>query len=101
RKALSRAGSAYARTILNVDLRDLTSGFACYRRAALERIGLDSVRSNGYAFQIEMKYRALRAGLQVVELPIIFEDRRVGESKMSGRTVAEAIWRVWKLRASV
>jgi dolichol-phosphate mannosyltransferase len=101
RRALSRAGSAYARAVLSVDLRDLTSGFACYRRAALQRMDLGSVRSNGYAFQIEMKYRALRAGLRVLELPIVFEDRRVGQSKMSGRIVAEALWRVWKLRASV
>jgi dolichol-phosphate mannosyltransferase len=98
RKIISRGGSLYARTILGVDVRDLTGGFLCYRRRALETIDLDGVRSNGYSFQIEMKYRALGAGLRVVETPIVFVDRRVGQSKMSRAIFAEALLMVWKLR---
>ena len=91
----------YARTVLGVGVRDLTSGFVCYRRGTLERIDLDAVSSNGYSFQIEMKYRVLKAGMEVVETPIVFEDRRVGQSKMSGGIFAEALFMVWKLRFSV
>jgi dolichol-phosphate mannosyltransferase len=98
RKLISRGGSLYARTILGVKVRDLTSGFICWRRTALEAIDLDSIRSNGYSFQIEMKYRALRAGLRVVETPIVFVDRRVGQSKMSRAIFLEALGMVWKLR---
>lgn len=98
RLALSRGGSLYARTVLGVHVRDLTSGFKAWRRAALERIDLDEVHSEGYCFQIEMTWRALRAGLSVVEVPIVFVDRQVGRSKMSRRIVAEAVWRVWALR---
>jgi dolichol-phosphate mannosyltransferase len=98
RKVLSRGGSLYARTILGVKIRDLTAGFICWRRRALEAIDLGAVRSNGYSFQIEMKYRALRAGLDVVETPIVFEDRRVGQSKMSRAIFVEALGMVWKLR---
>jgi dolichol-phosphate mannosyltransferase len=98
RKLISRGGSLYARTILGVDLRDLTSGFICWRRSALEALDLDAIKSNGYSFQIEMKYRALEAGLRVVEVPIVFVDRRVGQSKMSRRIFAEALGMVWKLR---
>jgi dolichol-phosphate mannosyltransferase len=98
RQLISRAGSFYARTILGVDVRDLTAGFICYRRETLVRLDLDAVESNGYSFQIEMKYRVLRAGMKVVELPIVFEDRRVGQSKMSRAIVAEALGMVWKLR---
>jgi dolichol-phosphate mannosyltransferase len=98
RKAISRGGSLYARTILGVRTRDLTSGFAGYRRATLEGIGLDTVRSNGYSFQIEMKYRALRSGYRVVEHPIVFPDRRVGKSKMSRKIFVEALTMVWKMR---
>ncbi len=98
RKLISRGGSLYARTILGVRVRDLTSGFICWRRRALEAIDLDSIASNGYSFQIEMKYRALRAGLRVEEVPIVFVDRRVGQSKMSRAIFLEALWVVWKLR---
>ena len=98
RKLISRGGSLYARTILGVRVRDLTSGFICWRRATLEAIDLSTVRSNGYSFQIEMKYRALRRGLRLVETPITFVDRRVGQSKMSRAIFAEALLMVWKLR---
>jgi dolichol-phosphate mannosyltransferase len=98
RQLISRAGGHYARLILDLDVRDPTSGFLCYRRETLEQIDLGAVHSNGYGFQIEMKYRVHRAGLRIVEIPIIFEDRRVGQSKMSRAIVAEALWMVWKLR---
>jgi dolichol-phosphate mannosyltransferase len=98
RRLLSRGGSFYARSILGVPVRDLTGGFKCFRRKVLESIDLGSVRSNGYAFQIELTYRTIRRGFRVVEVPITFVDRRVGKSKMSGRIVAEALWMVWKIR---
>lgn len=98
RQFISRAGGRYARSVLGFDVNDPTSGFVCYRRETLARIDLSAVRSNGYGFQIEMKYRAHRAGLRLVEVPIVFEDRRVGQSKMSGSIVAEALWMVWRLR---
>jgi len=98
RKIISRGGSLYARTILGIKVRDVTAGFICYRRRALEAIDLGAVTSNGYSFQIEMKYRAIRAGLKVVETPIVFVDRRVGQSKMSRAIFAEALLMVWKLR---
>ena len=98
RKLISRGGSLYARTVLGVKVRDVTAGFICWRRRALEAIDLDAIRSNGYSFQIEMKYRAIRAGLTVVETPIIFIDRRVGKSKMSRAIFLEALGMVWKLR---
>src|SRR5579871_1277554 len=79
RKIISRGGSLYARAVLGVSLRDLTAGFICYRRAALEGIDLDGIKSSGYGFQIEMKYRLLKAGYRVVEYPIVFADRRVGK----------------------
>lgn len=99
RKIISRGGGLYARTVLGVDIRDLTAGFMCWRRTALEAINLASVTSNGYSFQIEMKYRALNQGLRLVETPIVFEDRRVGQSKMSKAIFVEAMAKVWKLRA--
>ena len=98
RRAVSAAGSYYARTLLSAPIRDLTGGFKCYRREVLERIGLDAVDSRGYAFQIETTYRALRAGFRVVEIPITFADREVGGSKMSPAIVLEAIWKVPLLR---
>jgi dolichol-phosphate mannosyltransferase len=79
-------------------VRDVTAGFVCWRRKALEAIDLGSIKSNGYGFQIEMKYRAISAGLKLVETPIVFVDRRVGQSKMSGRIVSEAMRMVWRLR---
>jgi dolichol-phosphate mannosyltransferase len=96
RRVISAGGSLYARVVLGV--RDLTGGFKCYRRSVLETIELDSVHSKGYAFQIETTYRALRAGFEVVEVPITFSDREVGGSKMSKGIVAEAIWKVPRLR---
>jgi len=98
RRILSRGGSLYARTILGIDVRDVTAGFICWRRAALETIDLATVGSNGYSFQIEMKYRALKKGLRLVETPIVFVDRRVGQSKMSRAIFAEALLKVWALR---
>jgi dolichol-phosphate mannosyltransferase len=100
RKLLSRGGSLYARTILGVRIRDLTGGFKCFRREVLEAIDLPSVTCSGYAFQIELTYRALRRGFRVAELPIVFEDRRIGRSKMSRRIVLEAISKVWAIRRS-
>jgi len=98
RRLLSKGGSFYARTILGLPVRDLTGGFKCFRREVLESIDLASVRSSGYAFQIELTYRALKRGFKVREVPIVFTDRRVGQSKMSRRIVAEALWMVWKIR---
>lgn len=98
RKVISRGGSLYARTILGVDVRDVTAGFVCWRRGALEAIDLATITSNGYSFQIEMKYRAFKKGLRIVETPIMFVDRRVGQSKMSRAIVAEALLKVWALR---
>jgi len=98
RRVISRGGSLYARTILGIDVRDVTAGFACWRRGALEAIDLPSISSNGYSFQIEMKYRAIRRGLKLVETPIQFVDRRVGQSKMSRAIFAEALLKVWALR---
>ena len=98
RKVLSRGGSLYARTILGVEVRDVTAGYVCWRRRALEAIDLASITSNGYSFQIEMKYRALQRGMRLVETPIVFIDRRVGQSKMSRAIFAEALVKVWVLR---
>jgi dolichol-phosphate mannosyltransferase len=98
RRFVSAGGSLYARVLLGVNVKDLTGGFKCLRRDVLETIDLDSIRSKGYAFQIETTYRALRAGFRVVEIPITFADREVGGSKMSRAIVAEAIWKVPRLR---
>ena len=100
RKLISRGGSLYARTILGVRVRDLTGGFKCFRREVLEAIDLPTVECTGYAFQIELTYRALRRGFRVVEVPIVFADRRVGQSKMSRRIVLEAVRKVWSIRRS-
>lgn len=100
RKIISRGGSLYARLILGYPLRDWTGGFNAWRASTLKRIGLSKVTSNGYSFQIELKYRALRAGCQGLEVPITFEERRVGKSKMSFRIVLEAFYRVWQIRSS-
>jgi len=101
RQLISRGGSLYARTILGVGIQDLTGGFKCFHRRVLEAIDLDAVKSTGYAFQIELTYRALRKGFTVREVPIVFEDRRVGHSKMSKKIFAEALTMVWKLRLTV
>jgi dolichol-phosphate mannosyltransferase len=98
RRAISRGGSAYARRVLGVSVRDLTGGFKCFRREVLEAIDFDSIRSKGYAFQIELTYRAIRLGFKVIEVPIVFRDRAVGTSKMDRSIVAEAAWRVPLLR---
>ena len=98
RKVISRGGGIYARTILGIDVQDVTAGFVCWRRTALEAIDLSTIHSNGYSFQIEMKYRAIQRGLRVVETPILFVDRRVGQSKMSRKIFAEALLQVWRLR---
>jgi len=98
RRGISRGGSAYARLALGVGVRDLTGGFKCFRREVLEAIDLDSIRSRGYAFQVEMTYRAIECGFRVVEVPIVFRDRQKGASKMSRSIVLEAIWRVPLLR---
>jgi dolichol-phosphate mannosyltransferase len=101
RQMISRGGSLYARIALGIPIRDLTGGFKCFRRGVLESIDLDAVRSNGYAFQIELTYRALQKGFRVKEVPIVFEDRRVGQSKMSRTIFFEALMMVWKLRFTV
>ena len=98
RRAVSRAGSAYARFLLGVDLRDLTGGFKCYRRTVLETIGIERISSKGYAFQIETTYRAIQRGFRVVEVPITFVERTHGSSKMGGAIVLEAAARVPALR---
>ena len=98
RRLISRGGSLYARIVLGVGVRDLTGGFKCFRRAVLETIDRDAIAARGYGFQIEGTYRALRAGFRVVEVPITFVDRRVGESKMSGAIVLEAMRQVPALR---
>jgi len=98
RRAISRGGSAYARLVLGVEVRDLTGGFKCFRREVLEAIDLDAVHSRGYAFQVELTYRAIQLGFTVAEVPIVFRDRRVGTSKMDRSIVLEAIWRVPLLR---
>lgn len=98
RRLISRGGSLYARIVLGVAVRDLTGGFKCFRRAVLETIDRDAIAARGYGFQIEGTYRALRAGFRVVEVPITFVDRRVGESKMSGAIVLEAMRQVPVLR---
>jgi dolichol-phosphate mannosyltransferase len=98
RRFVSAGGSLYARTLLGVPIRDLTGGFKCFRRKVLETIDLGSVSSKGYAFQIELTYRTLRAGFTVVEVPIVFADRTHGTSKMSRAIFLEAVARVPALR---
>jgi dolichol-phosphate mannosyltransferase len=98
RRAISRGGSAYARLVLGLGVRDLTGGFKCFRREVLEAIDLRSVRSRGYAFQVEMTYRAIQRGFSVAEVPIVFRERRAGASKMGPSIVLEAAWRVPLLR---
>jgi dolichol-phosphate mannosyltransferase len=95
---LSYGANIYARFVTGLPIFDTTGGFKCFRRNVLESIDLNSVKSNGYAFQIEMSYRAWKRGFQLFEIPIIFVDRTEGESKMSKKIVREAIWMVWRLR---
>jgi dolichol-phosphate mannosyltransferase len=98
RRFVSRGGCLYAQVLLGVRVRDLTGGFKCFRREALEAIDLDALSAHGYAFQIETTYRVLRAGLRVREIPIRFVERRAGASKMTGAIVLEAVWKVPLLR---
>jgi dolichol-phosphate mannosyltransferase len=98
RRIVSRGGCWYAEHVLGVPVRDLTGGFKCYRREVLEAIDLDTVRSQGYAFQVELTFRAVRHGFRVKEVPIVFRDREVGTSKMSWRIAVEAVWRVPQMR---
>ena len=98
RLLLSYCANMYARLVTGLRLGDATGGFKCFRRQVLEAIPLDEVKSNGYAFQIEMSFRAWRKGFRITEIPIVFVDRTDGESKMSNRIIREAIWMVWRLR---
>ena len=98
RTFISRGGSVYARLVLGVPVSDLTSGFKCFSRQVLQQLDLTTVRSNGYAFQVEMNYRCYRRGFRVAEVPIVFVDRRVGKSKMGTHIVTEAAWMVLRLR---
>jgi dolichol-phosphate mannosyltransferase len=100
RLLLSYYANVYARWVTGLPVKDSTGGFKCFKKEVLEKIGLDRIHSNGYAFQIEMSFRAWKKGFKIKEIPIIFVDRREGESKMSKKIVREAIWMVWKLRFS-
>jgi dolichol-phosphate mannosyltransferase len=98
RRFISQGGSTYARIVLGLPIRDLTGGFKCFRREVLEAIDFKTVRSRGYAFQVELTYRAVQRGFRVVEVPIVFRDREHGQSKMHWRIAAEAMWLVPMLR---
>jgi dolichol-phosphate mannosyltransferase len=98
RLLMSKFASFYVETLLGIGIKDSTAGFICYKRKVLESIDLDSIRFIGYAFQIEMKYKAKMLGFSLVEVPIVFTDRTIGESKMSKGIIKEAVWGVWKLR---
>jgi dolichol-phosphate mannosyltransferase len=98
RRLLSRGGSAYARILLGVPVRDLTGGFKCFHRRVLEAFDLENVHADGYGFQIELTYKAVRAGFSVTEVPILFRERRLGSSKMTTRIALEAVWKVPALR---
>jgi dolichol-phosphate mannosyltransferase len=97
RRLLSRWGSIYSRTLLGLSVRDTTAGFKVWRRETLQGMGLDRIHSNGYIFQVEMAFLAQRLGYRVCEVPILFEDRRIGHSKMSMAVKIEAAWRVWQV----
>ncbi|MFN0074627.1 MAG: polyprenol monophosphomannose synthase, partial [Chloroflexota bacterium] len=101
RKLISRGGSLYARVLLNLPIYDCTSGFKCFRRRVLEHLDLDALRSNGYAFQVEVNYACLKAGLRFAEVPIVFPDRARGTSKMSSDIVVEAAAMVVRLRLGI
>jgi dolichol-phosphate mannosyltransferase len=98
RRALSWGGCTYARVLLGVPVRDLTGGFKCFHRSVLEALDLDQVHADGYGFQIELTYRTVKAGFTVAEVPILFRERRVGQSKMTARIALEAVWKVPALR---
>lgn len=95
---MSKFASFYVETLLGIGIKDSTAGFICYKRKVLEAIDLDNIRFIGYAFQIEMKYKAKLLGFKLVEVPIVFTDRTIGESKMSKGIISEAVWGVWRLR---
>jgi dolichol-phosphate mannosyltransferase len=95
---LSYSANIYARRITGLPIFDSTAGFKVFRRSVLEAIDLDDIKSNGYAFQIEMHMRTWKKGFRIVEIPIVFVDRSEGDSKMSKRIVREAVWMVWRLR---
>ena len=98
RRIISRGGSLYSRVVLDLPYHDLTGGFKCFHRQVLEALELESVTSNGYAFQIELTNRAHRRGFSIAEVPIVFQERREGASKMSKDIVIEAAWKVWRFR---
>jgi len=98
RRFVSRGGSAYARWLLGVPVRDLTGGFKCFNRRVLEAIGVEQMHADGYGFQIELTYRTLKAGFHVREVPIVFHERRAGQSKMSTKIATEAVWKVPALK---
>jgi dolichol-phosphate mannosyltransferase len=98
RRFISKGGSIYARAVLGLKVHDTTAGFKMFRAEGLRKLPLDQVRSNGYAFQVEMAYLCQKNGLRVEEVPIHFTDRQVGKSKMSGKIAIEAAWRVWQIK---
>jgi dolichol-phosphate mannosyltransferase len=98
RLILSRLANLYAKIITGLNINDCTSGFIGYKREVLEKIGIQSILSDGYSFLIEMKYRAYKKGYKLVEVPIVFEERRLGQSKMSKKIMFEALFIVWRLR---
>jgi dolichol-phosphate mannosyltransferase len=98
RRVISRGGSTYARLVLGLRVNDLTAGFKCFRREVLEKIDLNAIESRGYAFQVEITYRTIQQGFNVVEVPIVFRDRQVGSSKIDRSVITEALWRVPQLR---
>jgi len=100
RLLLSYYANVYTRIVTGLPLRDATGGFKCYRRAVLEGIDIERVKSDGYSFQIEMSYKVWKKGYRILEIPIVFVDRQAGQSKMSKKIVREAIWMVWRLRLS-
>jgi dolichol-phosphate mannosyltransferase len=99
RRLLSRWGNAYVRLVLGIPIHDATAGFRCFRRRALETLDFHAINAKGYGFQIEMAYRTIQAGLRVAEVPIVFTERRAGQSKMSGSIVTEALALPWRLKA--
>jgi len=98
RLVLSYGANVYSRVITGIPIKDLTGGYKCFRRQVLEALDLSRVKSDGYGFQIEINYKAWRKGFRIREIPILFVDRRAGESKMNQRIVWEAAWMVWRLR---
>ncbi len=98
RKLISKYGNLYSKFILGVNISDLTGGYNCYKKEVLESINLDKIKSNGYSFQIELKYKSIKNGFKGTEVPIMFRDRRFGKSKFSGGIIFEAIFTPWKLK---